>query len=202
VKKLLAAAAALAPFIALLPSAPASASTVCAPITIDGQQVCEDTTPVDQAVAEAQATVLAAADEALALVIAAEGTVRSLDPGVYDGIGRCDKVVREDDGVVVTYGTYSPSPAPGYAAACFGWELRIEASAGNGVTPVHVPQICLTITGTCVGGIDTTVPTPAPTYAVCLRSYSESFSYYDGRSLGRGYYNSGEPTDGACVPVV
>ena len=186
-KKLLAGVAVLAPAIALLPIAPASADTVCLPITIDGQPVCQDTAPVDQAVAQAEATAL--------------GVVGPFIGPELDGTRWCDKVVSESDGVVATIGTYTPAPGPGYGSYCNGWELRIEASAGAGTTPAHIPQVCLTTTGTCVGGIDTSVPTAHPSYAVCLRAYTEAFNPDTGQSLWIDYGDPSNPANGACVPA-
>lgn len=184
-KKLLAVAAIVAPALMFVPVAPASASSVCLPITIDGQPVCQDTTPVDQAVAQAEATLATVEAQAL-------GLVRSTSPSYYDGIGHCDAVHPESNGVVVTFGQYVPN---GTVEECVGYELPVEADAGTTTIPAHVPQVCLTTTGTCVGGIDTSVPVPALAYTICMRSWQQ---YYD--QYGTAYMTTYGA--GPCVPAV
>jgi hypothetical protein len=180
VKKFVAVVAVLAPTLTFLPAAPASADSVCLPITIDGQQVCQDLTLVEQEVASAEATVAAVADQALAVVATAQGlavgVVESVAGPEYDGTSYCDRLTQEPNGVVVSVGTFGPPPTPhadNDIGQCTSYDLTIEANGATGVTPVHVPQVCVTTTGTCVGGIDTGVPTPQVSYTVCLLPYTQ-----------------------------
>lgn len=202
-RRLLTVVAVVAPLVSVLPAARASADTVCLPITIDGQQVCEDITPVQQAVAEVESTVIAVADTLLGEVASVEQAVVDLVGQTpagpwYNGVSWCDGVVAEPNGVVVSIGNFVRQPDG--TRLCSGYELRIEANVGVGTIPVHVPQVCLTTTGTCVGGIDTSAPMPGLSYNVCLRSYWELMKS-NGDSWGRNY-QSGGPGDGGCLPAV
>ena len=204
-KKLLAVVAVLAPALTLLPAAPASADNVCLPITIDGQPVCQDTAPVDQAVVQAEATAAEVADELLTLVADGEGlaigVVRSVAGPEYDGTTYCDSVSPMDDGVIVTVGTFGPLPSPHAVndiGQCDSYQLTIKADAGIGGTIVHVPEVCLTTTGTCVGGINTTVPTPAVSYTVCLQEVTSTV-VGDGNGGTSSYPTSTGPA--TCLPA-
>lgn len=157
-KKLFAAAAALAPVIALLPSAPASADSVCAPVTVDGQPVCQDLTPVEQAIAAAELELI----QALAPVIAAGNSASvasdcirgTLDPAVSRIT--LDVVTGKGDGELVCTGT-AISVAPPLASP-------------GATEHVHVPEICVTVTNTCAGPVDQDVDLPAQlgsAFSVC-----------------------------------
>jgi len=170
VKKFLAVVAVLAPVVALLPAAPASADSVCTPVTLDGKPVlCEDLTPVEQAVADAEATVAQteqaiAAAEATVLQIAAAvvgeviDTAEPLAQQAITTATTCERVVTSD-GKVSVY-VAATSDDTGSAVACSGYRVTLAAGQDAGTTPVHVPQACVTITNTCAGPVDTTLPLP------------------------------------------
>ena len=148
-KKLLAAAAVLGPAIALAPAVPASADSVCLPITIDGQPLCEDLTPVEQAIAAAEAELF----QALAPVITIGNSASvaldcirgTFDPSASDVT--VDVVTGKGDGELV----------------CTGTAISVQPPiASPGPTEhVHVPEICVTVTNTCAGPVDQDVILPA-----------------------------------------
>ena len=148
-KKLLAVAAIVGPALMFVPAAPASASSVCLPITIDGQPVCQDTTPVDQALAQAESEL----QSALATVL---GTVSFAANDAAGDATICPRIQPQPNGAKV----YVPVSYDGSAGSdlCLGYEISIAVSTSG--QPVHVPQVCLTTTGTCVGPIDETLPVP------------------------------------------
>lgn len=185
-KKFVAAAAVLAAAIATLTAVPASADSVCAPITVDGQPiVCVDTTPIDQAVAQAEATALetaaqaeATAAEAVALAEATAGELASivlgpLVPAINLAVAeeQCETAPGAPTGNLLLIDIVTPDqPTPPSNIQCSGTELTIPSFTGQpGPTQrVHVPQICLTTTGTCVGPVDQDVQVPLDPAALKL----------------------------------
>ena len=159
-KKLLAVVAVLAPVIALLPASPAAADTICAPITVDGQPLfCTDTQPVNDAVAEIEATL--APVESLVV-----GTALPIVTGVEGDVTFCPRIEPQAGGANV-FIAYASSQGADYQS-CSGYEISVvEPTSGQAV---HVPQICLTITGTCVGPVDQTVTAPAMPLVACFQS--------------------------------
>lgn len=134
-KKLVAVLAVLAPALTLIPAAPALADTVCAPITVDGQPLfCADTQPVDDAVAEAE-------------LVAAEVAATP----------ECVRVEPQSNGVTIFVPVMPVERIPS-GDVCWGYKITITANTSS--QPVHVPQVCVTTTGTCVGPFDNTVPVP------------------------------------------
>jgi len=146
VKKLLAVVAVLAPALTLLPAAPASADNVCLPITIDGQPVCQDTAPLDAIVAQVQSTIAQA-------IVLAEGTVDSETAQAVRLATVCPRIESNANSVVVYVATGSDQTSD--ETVCTGYKITVESQTGQ---PVHIPQICLTTTGTCVGPVDETIP--------------------------------------------
>jgi len=181
VKKLLAAAAVLASAIAVLPVAPAGADSVCAPVTIDGQPVCQDLTPVEQAVATAEATALAVIGIVLEPVQPELGYAVDQEQCVRSVPHDSSNVVAVD--VVEPYGeTLFSRPSSPYYRECRGNEVTIPAVATTPgtVQHVHVPEICLTTTGTCAGPVDQDVQMPPQTspVRVCTQPERIWFSSY------------------------
>ena len=61
-------------------------------------------------------------------------------------------------------GVYVGAPTlEGFCEGVGVWVQVSGPSVATNSTPVHVPQICLTTTNTCVGGVDEYVPTPSVT---------------------------------------
>lgn len=181
-KKLLAAVAVLAPVLAVLPAGPADASSVCAPITIDGQPVCQDLTPIEQVIADA---------ELLLQPVLAVGTAASV-------MEQC-----------VT-GTFDPTPSRvnidvvtsdgSGSLVCRGTEISIEfpvASPGP-TTHLHVPEVCVTLTNTCVGPVDRDVALPVGPGASLTVCQTPVTIYEDGFSWQRQYTG---PSDCVVVPL-
>lgn len=154
-KKLLAVVALVAPMIALLPATSAVATdNVCAPITADGQPIfCADVQPVDDLLAQLNPTV--AQVEALAALVLSDAERLPVDE--ENGLEHCDVTTshgNETDVYLSTGGTQDPV---GYG--CSGVKVSVTQPSSSSV-PVHVPQLCLTTTGTCVGPVDAAVPVP------------------------------------------
>lgn len=159
-KKLLAVVAVLAPVVALLPATPASADVVCVPITVDGQPIfCTDAQPVTDAVAEVEA---AAAGAEAALLGVGSFAIDEAEAAARDVTGAvtvCPRIEPEPGGVNV-YVAASYDEFNGYDD-CIGYKVSIVTRTAG--LPVHVPQVCLTTTGTCVGPVDQTIPGPDQT---------------------------------------
>jgi hypothetical protein len=156
VKKFLAAAAVVAPVMMIAPAAPASADSVCAPVTIDGQPVCQDVTPVEQAIANAEATALAELDAVLTVV----------DPFIQPTEwsaqleADCLEAPGAPTGDVVLVDVVTPDQANPWQ--CEGTEITVPPfTRVPGTTEhIHVPQVCVTTTNTCAGPVDEDIPTP------------------------------------------
>jgi len=164
VKKLLAAVAVLAPLLVVLPASSANADSVCAPITVDGQPVCQDTTPINQLLADIQAlefSLIGNPDTAV------QCTLGTTSP-------RTDEVV-----VDVVFGD-----PQGYVR-CYGTEITVTPTAAVPMqtTHIHVPQVCATTTGTCVGPVDEDVSlpsTPSASLSICetpVTIYDDGFGW-------------------------
>jgi hypothetical protein len=203
VKKLLAAVAALAPAIALLPAAPASADSVCAPVTIDGQPVCQDVTPIEQAIATAEATALATATTVEGLAFFVLGTALGpFTPEVFyaDVQAECLTGAPQDSANVVAVDVVQPANVGllGGGASwsgptfpeCRGTEVTVPSpgTAPGPIEHVHVPQICLTTTGNCVGPVDQDIQVPIqPTVSVCTQPETIQYTPYSFNHWYRTY---------------
>lgn len=186
-KKLLAAIAVLAPALTIAPAAPASADSVCAPITVDGQQVCQDLTPIEQAIANAEATALGIADTVLL----------PLDPERrYSGEQiDCVTSAPHDAGNliavdVVTVDNEGPTSQWSQYPECAGSEVTVPpvGTTPGPVQRVHVPEVCLTTTDTCVGPVDQDVQIPfEPAPAVCTQPETILYTPYSAQHWYRQY---------------
>lgn len=183
-KKLLAAVAVLASALALLLAPSASADNVCAPITVDGQPIfCTDTQPVDDVIAEAGAAYATVTSD-----------VNSMSQAVKD----CGRVEPQTNGVnlYVAYWSYQSSNEEG----CEGYKVSLAAGTSDHL--VHVPQICLTTIGTCVGPVDEFVPEPDLTQSP-LRACVQKVSWWGSRGSGQwtDTEQTWDATDLGCVEV-
>lgn len=163
-KKSLAGVALAVLTVTLLQPTAASAEVICAPITVDGQPLfCQDTAPVD-----------AAYQEATLLLSEAIGTVESTASGLASDALElaviCPRVVPVQGGAAIYVATTASVTQT--ALTCSGEKITVTVQTAG--QPVHVPQICLTTTGTCVGPVDETVPVPATTQplTVCVQPTS------------------------------
>lgn len=159
-KQLAVLAAAIAVSVVALPMAPASASSVCAPITVDGQPVCQDITPVEQAIAQAEWTVANAVPMLLAEYMYLWNT---LAPVTYPTGAEFNCEVRGAPAPSLTEVDVEVVTPSADGMTCDGVDLSVVFGQvlGSGSSQhVHVPQICLTTTGTCLGPIDRDIATP------------------------------------------
>ena len=163
-KKILTAVALVVLALTLLPATAASADVVCAPITVDGQPLfCQDTAPVDAAIQEVTLLLSHTISEALS---AAEGVgSEALELAVI-----CPRIVPTPGGAAIYVATTTAITQT--ALTCSGEKITVTVQTTG--QPVHVPQICLTTTGTCVGPVDETVPVPATAQplTVCVQPTS------------------------------
>ena len=160
-KKMLAVVAGLVPAITLLPATAASAEVICAPITVDGQPIfCTDTAPIDAAVQQAELALSEA-------IVTAQSAASSVSADATRLTLICPRVQPFANGAVIYIATES-SQTPD-EVDCSGEKITVTAQTTG--QPVHVPQICLTTTGTCVGPVDQTVPVPATTQplTICIQ---------------------------------
>lgn len=150
----------------LLPATSASADVVCVPITIDSQPLfCQDTAPVDAAIQE---VTLALSEAITTAQVLAEGVgSEALELAVV-----CPRIVPTAGGAAIYVAT-TASITP-TTLTCSGEKITVTVQTTG--QPVHVPQICLTTTGTCVGPVDETVPVPArpQPLTVCVQPMSWS----------------------------
>ncbi|MDQ1685309.1 MAG: hypothetical protein QOC82_2046 [Frankiaceae bacterium] len=147
-KKFVAAVAVLAPVMAFAPTSPANADSVCAPITIDGQPVCQDLTPIEQAITNAEVELLQALSPVLTVGNSASVALDCIRGAFDPTVSRItvDVVTGKGDGELV----------------CSGTAISVDMPlASPGPTEhVHVPQICVTVTNTCAGPVDQDVTFP------------------------------------------
>lgn len=151
--------AVLASALVLMPASSANADDVCAPITVDGQPVCQDLTPVEQAVADAEATALADAAIAEGIALGVVDTVlMPLDPELrYAGEqAQCATSAPDDSRNLiavdaVTVDNESPTSQWSQYPECSGSEVTVPpiGTKPGPTQHVHVPQVCLTTTGMC-----------------------------------------------------
>jgi hypothetical protein len=166
VKKLLTAVAgvtAVVTALTLLPATSASADVICVPITVDGQPLfCQDAAPVDAAIQEVTLELSHAIVTAQVLAEGAASQALTL--------AGCARIVPTPGGAVVYVAT-TTSLTP-YTLTCSGEKITVTTQTTG--QPVHVPQICLTTTGTCVGPVDETVPVPTTMQplTVCIQPTS------------------------------
>jgi hypothetical protein len=159
-------------------AAPASATTqaVCTPITLEGVEITCLTVQVDATPASngdvtlsgsVTATVLGQLySQSLPTTTVPAGSVL----GVVNDRLSCFATVTQD-GTGLHVDVYGPN-ASKLSACDSTWSLELgvgEPSVGTRPwqplptsVPVHVPQVCVTTTGTCVGGSQVTVPLPLP----------------------------------------
>jgi len=172
VKKLLTAVAAITavvPALTLLPATAASAEVICAPITVDGQPLfCQDTAPVDAAYQEVTRELSHA-------IVTAQSLAESTASQALTLAG-CARIVPTSGGAAIYVATATSVTQT--SVTCSGEKITVTLQTTG--QPVHVPQICLTTTGTCVGPVDDTVPVPATTQplTVCVEptSWTEQFT--------------------------
>jgi len=170
VKKLLAAIAAVVPAFTLLPATSASAEVICVPITVDGQPLfCQDTAPVDAAIQEVTLELSQAITTAQQVATGLQSQAAALTLV-------CPRINIGGAGATIYLAT-TASITPD-TLTCTGEKITISVKTTG--QPAHVPQICLTTTGTCVGPVDETVPVPATTQplSVCVEptSWSEQIA--------------------------
>jgi hypothetical protein len=142
------------------------------PITIDGQPLCEDLTPLEQPIADALQTVTdtvqTVTDAVNTQVQPAEETEREAS--------LCTRLVSSSSRDAV-YVPVSWHTEPNYydqygdLVFCDGYVLTITPTAEVGTTTVHVPQVCLTTTGTCLGPADPAVPDHLSVATVCITGH-------------------------------
>lgn len=196
--KILAAIAALAPALMILPAPSASADSVCAPVTIDGQLVCQDLTPVEQAIANAEATALADAATAEGIALGVVDTVLSpLDPEARysQEQAQCATSVPHDSRNLiavdaVTVDNEGPTSQWSQYPECSGSEVTVPpvGTVPGPTQHVHVPQVCLTTTDTCVGPVDQDVQLPAePNPTVCTQPEHIDYTPFSSQHWYRVY---------------
>jgi hypothetical protein len=172
-KKYLAAIAVLAPVLTILPAAPASADSVCAPVTIDGQPVCQDVTPIEQGIATAEATAVATAAYAEATALAEYAAIWNLGGPVTFAIGaefNCQRWAPASSTSTLYIEAVLPNATNDY---CNGSEITVQLpqpSAPGLTRHVHVPQVCVTTVNLCVGPVDQDVQVPVTLSAVAVCS--------------------------------
>ncbi len=165
-KKVLATIAVAVLACTLVPATSASADVVCVPITVDGQPLfCQDTAPVDAAYQ--QATLLLSEAISTAQSTAEGVGSEAIEMGVV-----CPRITIGGYGstiFVATAATITPD-----TLTCTGEKITIYAHTTAHLQ--HVPQICLTTTGTCVGPVDEWVPVPSTSQplTVCVEPTSWS----------------------------
>jgi hypothetical protein len=172
------------------PATSASADSVCAPITIDGQPVCQDITPVEQALAPVEQAI-AAVEQA---IVNAEKLIPDVGNPQIDeqcilgtSSARPDQVVIE---VVI-------NDKPGLLW-CDGTEITVTPTVSVPTQPTHfhVPQVCVTTSNTCVGPVDQDVDVPTDPTASLTVCQTPVTVYSDG-SQWRRFYTG----DSTCTSV-
>lgn len=117
---------------------------LCTPITADNKPLfCANRQPVDNVVAQLE--------QAIALV-------ESIASGEADSASTAATECRRAEtgtSSANVYLAYTASHSAG-RTTCVGYKISVTAQTTG--QPEHVPQFCLTTTGTCVGPIDETVP--------------------------------------------
>jgi len=173
VKKFLVAVAVVGSALTGSLAAPANADSVCLPITIDGVPVCEDLTPVEQPVNDALQTVTNTVDGEVQTVTGiVDGQVQPAEDNVQQA-KFCTRIVSASGSyevyVPVTWYSDSSRYDPyGNDVVCQGYVITITPSAEVGTTTVHVPEVCLTTTDTCVGPANPSIPDQANVASTCL----------------------------------
>src|SRR5262249_11558334 len=138
-------------------------------ITVDGQPVfCADTSPVDSVVATAEDDLAALEDTATATAGSVAATAEYDAAGWEDIATVCPRVESSGDTTTV-YIADNAGHAPDFLG-CAGYKVTVEGAPGSTTQHVHVPQVCLTTTNTCVGPAnqDVTAPTVPGTATVCV----------------------------------
>lgn len=119
---------------------------ICTPVTADGKPLlCANREPVDGVIAQVQQA-LAAAE---AMLTGAAGSASA-------AATECRRIETHPNGADV-YLAYAATHSGGITT-CTGYKVSVTGQTAG--QPVHVPQLCVTTTGTCVGPFDTTVPGP------------------------------------------
>jgi len=160
-------------------------------------------TPIEQAIASAESTALetAATVEGLAFFVA-DTALAPLSPELFyaDVQAECVAGAPHDSANVVAVDVVQPtnvgllSSGASWAGPtfpeCRGTEVTIP-QAGTSAGPVehvHVPQVCLTTTGNCVGPVDQDIQVPVqPTLSVCTQPESVQYTPYSGDHWYRTY---------------